>query len=716
MSVPVIDVQKTYLAYFGRPADPVGLAYWMNSDAATMRAGFAASAEYATLYSGMTASQRVEQVYQNLLGRASDPVGKAYWVNEFNAGRETVSSLVVSMQTNALGVDIGTIGNRVTYAILFTAQLDTPAEVVGYSGTAAASAGRDAVSAVTYTDASLATARSTIVADTASVVAGIAPSVAAAAAAAAAAIPPSLSSSTADNATGVVVGSNLVLTFSEPIVLGTGDIVLKKTIGNVVVETFNVATGTGSAGGTVTASGAGVTINPFADLTGGTEYYVTVAATAVKDTTGNSYAGITSTTALSFFTATSGSAYSLTGGYDNITGTAGDDIFTGTYGDGAGPYTLQAADVLNGGAGTLDTLNITTGAEASTPGDGLWANKTNFEKIVFNSTGAGAQTITTGVNFNAAFGTGADLNVQTFEGAINVTMTGYLPTSTITTTTIGAGAHTIVTGTGTATVNAASQAAGSQTINGVGLTTVTATIAGAGNQVIGTTSGGNIVSVNATISGVGSQTITSTSASNVTVIASAFSGAQTITTAGGNDSITLTTATGQLTTISTGAGNDIIVGSLGTDTITAGLGADTMTGGGGTDTFAFSTGGSVIGTSMDIITDFNTAGADVLTFGAATTVLAADATALVAGSNVNTTAGGLITFHASDNTLALKITAVQADAQLDAAGSVAMFVDGANTYVYYAGAATGNTDDQLIQLTGITTLATITGGATTTIA
>ena len=75
-----MDVEKTYLAYFGRPADTDGMNYWMTKDVATMDAGFAASPEYATLYNGMTNDQRVEQVYQNLLGRASDPAGKAYWL------------------------------------------------------------------------------------------------------------------------------------------------------------------------------------------------------------------------------------------------------------------------------------------------------------------------------------------------------------------------------------------------------------------------------------------------------------------------------------------------------------------------------------------------------------------------------------------------------------------------------------------------------------
>ena len=89
-----------------------------------------------------------------------------------------------------------------------------------------------------------------------------------------------------------------------------------------------------------------------------------------------------------------------------------------------------------------------------------------------------------------------------------------------------------------------------------------------------------------------------------------------------------------------------------------------------------------------------------------------DATALIAGSNVQTTSG-LVTFAAADNTYALKVAALQADAQLDTAGYVAVFNDGGNAYVYYAGAATGNTDDQVIQLTGITTAASVAGGATT---
>lgn len=414
--------------------------------------------------------------------------------------------------------------------------------------------------------------------------------------------------------------------------------------------------------------------------------------------------------------------FALTPGADTgtaFTGTMANDSFTGTY-DAVVTDTFNDTDILNGGGGT-DTLDITHHLDVDiTPPDALWTGIRGIEKIAIHTSGDGAQTITTGAMFEAAFHgngvTGVDLTTTTTTGAgaITISMPSFGGTATLTPTSV-AGAQTIITGSGDATVNATS-GAGALTIKGVGLATASATTTGNGAQTIGDAegNGAHLVTVTAT-SNSGAQTITSTSASAVTVTATSTSGPQTIDTGTGADSVTTEAATGTNNTITTNAGNDTIEAGLGTDLITGGLGADSMIGGGGADTFMFGADGSIIGTSMDIITDFNTAGADVLNFGATTTVLAADASALVAGANVQISAGGLITFHASDNTLALKIIAVQADSELDTAGTVAMFVDGANTYVYYAGTAPGNADDQLIQLTGINTLVTITGGTTTVI-
>ena len=74
-----------------------------------------------------------------------------------------------------------------------------------------------------------------------------------------------------------------------------GNITIKKTSDNSTVETINVR------GGLVTGTGTSqITINPSSDLFSGFEYYVLIDATAFDDSAGNSYAGISSTTALSF--------------------------------------------------------------------------------------------------------------------------------------------------------------------------------------------------------------------------------------------------------------------------------------------------------------------------------------------------------------------------------------------------------------------------------
>lgn len=165
------EVQKAYLAFFGRPADPVGLTYWQTQTVAAMNTGFAASTEYTALYTGMTPAQMVAQVYTNLLGRTADVPGLLYWAGEMTAGRQTVASLVTSMQASALGADITTISNRVTYAAAFTAALDTVAEITAYTGTAAANSARTQVASVLDTAASLTAATTALTTSVATVVA-----------------------------------------------------------------------------------------------------------------------------------------------------------------------------------------------------------------------------------------------------------------------------------------------------------------------------------------------------------------------------------------------------------------------------------------------------------------------------------------------------------------------------------------------------------------
>jgi cyclophilin family peptidyl-prolyl cis-trans isomerase/methionine-rich copper-binding protein CopC len=140
--------------------------------------------------------------------------------------------------------------------------------------------------------------------------------------------------SPADDATGVALGSDIVVTFSEAIQRGAGNIVLKTAAG-VVVATYNVASSPN-----LTITGNTLTINPGADLGYGTRYVVEFAAGSLKDLAGNAYAGTTSYDFMTVRLTVPG-----TSGDDQLQGTAGDDIFTPGLGN----------DSVNAGAG-IDTV------------------------------------------------------------------------------------------------------------------------------------------------------------------------------------------------------------------------------------------------------------------------------------------------------------------------------------------------------------------------
>jgi hypothetical protein len=98
--------------------------------------------------------------------------------------------------------------------------------------------------------------------------------------------PPTVTTFTpTDEATGVAVGINVLVTFSEAIARGTGNIVLKTSSGTTIA-TYDAATSSNLA-----ISGSTLYLNPSADLTFSTGYTVEFAAGSVKDLAGNSFAG-----------------------------------------------------------------------------------------------------------------------------------------------------------------------------------------------------------------------------------------------------------------------------------------------------------------------------------------------------------------------------------------------------------------------------------------
>ncbi len=110
---------------------------------------------------------------------------------------------------------------------------------------------------------------------------------------------PTLSSSVpADEAAGVNVSDDIILTFSEDVKFGTGNIQIIDIDDGSSTITIDVA----SPGSLASILGNVLTLNPSADLDINTNYAIQIAVTAIEDIAANNYAGISNNTSLNFNT------------------------------------------------------------------------------------------------------------------------------------------------------------------------------------------------------------------------------------------------------------------------------------------------------------------------------------------------------------------------------------------------------------------------------
>ncbi|CAN5252668.1 hypothetical protein BH10PSE16_BH10PSE16_34490 [soil metagenome] len=109
---------------------------------------------------------------------------------------------------------------------------------------------------------------------------------------------PTFVSSTPANHATDITSSRILLNFNEPVVAGTGNIVISNGAG----DTRTIPVGDTTQ---ITFSGNTANINPSADLLKDSVYSVQLAAGVIKDAAGNAYAGISSAATLSFATAAS---------------------------------------------------------------------------------------------------------------------------------------------------------------------------------------------------------------------------------------------------------------------------------------------------------------------------------------------------------------------------------------------------------------------------
>jgi hypothetical protein len=149
------SIQGVYVALFGRPADPNGLAYFntaTNSGADLTAIGdLAATQEYKDRFKDQSNTQIITAIYQSLFGRDPEAAGLNFFVDALNKGTLNINNIAIAILDGATGADKTIVDTKVAAADAFTAALDTATEIGAYTGNGAAAKGIEFLKGITTT-------------------------------------------------------------------------------------------------------------------------------------------------------------------------------------------------------------------------------------------------------------------------------------------------------------------------------------------------------------------------------------------------------------------------------------------------------------------------------------------------------------------------------------------------------------------------------------
>ena len=100
------QIQKIYIAFYQRPADPAGLRYWAGKvndaegDLSQIINAFAASTEANTLYGAIDASTIggvIDSLYLALFDRPPEAAGRQFYIDSMAAGTFTPASIALAV-------------------------------------------------------------------------------------------------------------------------------------------------------------------------------------------------------------------------------------------------------------------------------------------------------------------------------------------------------------------------------------------------------------------------------------------------------------------------------------------------------------------------------------------------------------------------------------------------------------------------------------------
>jgi len=153
----VAAAQQLYVSYYGRPADPEGLAFWIEEfsnteDVDAALDAFGTSDEYLALIDGLTTEEVINQLYQQMFNRDADAEGLAFYTGLLESGESNLAAIALDIANGAQNDDITILQNKIAVANTFTAEVDAGDKSYQASDIAGA---RSLLSAVDETEASV---------------------------------------------------------------------------------------------------------------------------------------------------------------------------------------------------------------------------------------------------------------------------------------------------------------------------------------------------------------------------------------------------------------------------------------------------------------------------------------------------------------------------------------------------------------------------------
>jgi hypothetical protein len=163
MAITATEIQALYVAYFNRPADVLGLSFWVDranaspNGLAQVANEFSNSDEYRALYANKEPAAIVDAIYVNLFGRHAEAEGLVYWAKKLINKELNIGNVALIISQSAQNEDLVAITAKVSAAESFTNSLTDAAEIIGYSGDAANAIAKTWLAGITD-DATLAAA------------------------------------------------------------------------------------------------------------------------------------------------------------------------------------------------------------------------------------------------------------------------------------------------------------------------------------------------------------------------------------------------------------------------------------------------------------------------------------------------------------------------------------------------------------------------------